>query len=130
MTRRIFTPAQANRTLPLVRRVVEDILARGREMRRLAPRHADPQARARLGLIGAELGDLVEELRRIGCDYKDFNFDKGLVDFPGEIGGRAVLLCWRSDEPRVEWYHAPEAGFAGRAPIPAELLSEEAPAPR
>lgn len=130
MTRRIFTPAQANRTLPLVRRVVEDILARGREMRRLAPRHADPQARARLGLIGAELGDLVEELRRIGCDYKDFNFDKGLVDFPGEIAGRAVLLCWRSDEPRVEWYHAPEAGFAGRAPIPAELLSEEAPAPR
>ena len=123
MVRRLFTPAQANRTLPLVRRIVEDILTRGREMRRLAPRHADPPSRARLGVIGAEISALVDELRKIGCDYKDFNFDKGLVDFPGEIGGRPVLLCWRSDEPRVEWYHAEEAGFAGRAPIPEKISS-------
>lgn len=126
MARRTFTPAQANRTLPLVRRIVEDVLERGRELRKLAPRHSDAAARERLSVVESELRDLVAELHRVGCDYKDFAFDKGLVDFPGEIDGRAVLLCWRSDEPRVAWYHAPEAGFAGRTPIPAELLRDEA----
>lgn len=124
MARRQFTPEQANRTLPLVRRIVGDLLERGRELRKIAPRHAEPEARARIGTLEVAIRDLVEELHAIGCEYKDFAFDKGLVDFPSEIGGRPVLLCWKSDEPRVEWFHAPEAGFAGRARIPAELLGE------
>jgi arsenite methyltransferase len=125
MTRKLFTPAQANRTLPLVRRIVDDILLRGRELRRLVPRHRDAEARERVDLLGEEIEALIEELRHIGCDYKDFAFDKGLVDFPGAIEGQPVLLCWRSDEPRVEWYHAHEAGFAGRKRIPESLLVEE-----
>ena len=125
MTRKLFTPAQANRTLPLVRRIVDDILLRGRELRRIAPRHAEHGVRERLETLGSEIEELIDELRHIGCDYKDFAFDKGLVDFPGAIEERPVLLCWRSDEPRVEWYHAHEAGFAGRMRIPEELLVEE-----
>jgi hypothetical protein len=125
MPRRTFTPALANRTLPLVRRIVADLLTRGRELRQIAPRHSEPGVAARLDVLGAEIEALVDELNRIGCDYKDFAFDKGLVDFPGEIAGKSVLLCWRSDEPRVAWYHAHDAGFAGRQPIPAELLEEE-----
>jgi len=130
MARRSFTPAQANRTLPLVKRIVADLLQRGRELRRLAPRHAESEARARLAELETEIRDLVEELHQIGCEYKDFAFDKGLVDFPGQIDGREVLLCWRSDEPQVEWYHTPEAGFSGRTPIPAELLPDPAAAQR
>jgi hypothetical protein len=115
MTRLRFTPAQANKTLPLVRRIVEDVLARGRELRKLGERENDPSATARIGTLEAELRDLFEELERIGCSYKDWGFDKGLVDFPGEIDGREVLFCWRSDEPRVTW----------RTPIPAHLLEGE-----
>jgi hypothetical protein len=126
MVRRKFTPAQANRTLPLVRQIVAELLARGRELRELAPRHSETDVRARLGALEAQIRDLVEELHQVGCEYKDFAFDKGLVDFPSEIGGRAVLLCWKSDEPRVEWFHAPDAGFAGRARIPSELLRDDA----
>jgi hypothetical protein len=124
MTRKLFTPAQANRTLPLVRRIVDDILSRGRELRRLAPHHSEPAARERMEALGGEIEALIDELRHIGCDYKDFAFDSGLVDFPGAIDERPVLLCWRSDEPRVEWYHAHDAGFAGRTRIPEELLVE------
>jgi hypothetical protein len=46
----------------------------------------------------------------------------GLVDFPAEIEDAPVLLCWRSDEPSVRFFHAPDAGYAGRRPIPARLL--------
>ena len=125
MPRRTFTPALANRTLPLVKRIVADLLARGRELRQIAPRHSEPGVADRLDLLGREIDALVGELHQIGCDYKDFAFDKGLVDFPGQIDGKPVLLCWRSDEPQVGWYHAYDAGFAGRKPIPAELLAEE-----
>ncbi len=83
--------------------------------------------RARAGVLQAELAELFAELERIGCSYKDWGFDLGLVDFPAVIEGHEVLLCWRSDEPRVGWYHAPEAGFAGRCAIPARL---EGPRPR
>jgi hypothetical protein len=122
MPRKRFTPAQANRTLPLVRRIVADILERGRELRRLTDGPLDVRARQVASRLQAELAELYLELERIGCSYKDWGFDMGLVDFPAELEGQSVLLCWRSDEPRVEWYHPLEAGFAGRRPIPPELL--------
>jgi hypothetical protein len=124
MPRRRFTPAQANSTLPLVRRIVADVLQRGRELRHLTEKPMHEHAHARATRLQEELASLFEELEQIGCSYKDWGFDLGLVDFPAEIDGRAVLLCWRSDEPRVEWYHAPEAGFAGRKPIPTRLMED------
>lgn len=42
---------------------------------------------------------------------------QGLVDFPAIRDGDEVYLCWRLDEERVGWWHAPDAGFAGRQPL-------------
>jgi hypothetical protein len=42
---------------------------------------------------------------------------RGLVDFPSIRDGVEVYLCWKLDEQRVEWWHEPEAGFAGRRPL-------------
>jgi len=120
-----FTPAQANRTLPLVKRIVRDILAKAREYRARTGK-GGPEIEARRRLLEREVDGHIAELRRIGCEYKDWSFDMGLVDFPGRIDGKDVLLCWRSDEEAVTWYHLPEAGFAGRQPIPPELLRREA----
>ncbi len=125
MPRHCFSPEQANRTLPLVRRIVSDLLQRGRELRQLASAGPDEIRQARIARLQAELAQLSTELERIGCSYKDWGFEMGLVDFPARIDGREVLLCWRSDEPRVEWYHEPDAGFSGRRPIPSELLGAE-----
>lgn len=43
--------------------------------------------------------------------------ETGLVDFPAEVEGRRVYLCWRPDEERVAFWHGPESGFAGRLPL-------------
>jgi hypothetical protein len=122
VVRHLFTPVQANRTLPLVKRVVGDLLDKGRELRDLARRPNESGSVERAPVLEREVRELLTELERIGCSYKDWGFEHGLVDFPGEIDGERVLLCWRSDEEEVSWYHLPETGFAGRRPIPERLL--------
>jgi hypothetical protein len=135
VTTRTFTPAEANRTLPLVRRIVTEILEKGPRLRELVEGHRarvkgtkvaqqamEPELHQRVNALEHDMRDLFEELERIGCSYKDGSFDTGLVDFPGEIEGKPVLLCWRSDEERVTWFHTLEAGFAGRRRIPESLL--------
>ena len=42
---------------------------------------------------------------------------RGLVDFPALRNGREVYLCWLSGEPRIEFWHEPDTGFAGRRPL-------------
>lgn len=122
---RYFTPLEANRTLPLVKRIVADIQASGRRLRQLAgelgPAAADD---AEIRKLIASLNEFFEELEGIGCSYKDPNFNLGLVDFPAVIDGEEVLLCWRSDEPAVTYYHSPMEGYQGRKRIPDELLRE------
>ena len=124
MTKRWFTPAEANRTLPLVKRIVADILSAGRALsaRMAGSGRTDREA---IEELEREVRRLMTELDQIGCQYKDWNFQVGLVDFPARLGGREVLLCWKSDEPSVAWYHPVEAGFAGRLPIPPHLLEDE-----
>jgi hypothetical protein len=41
----------------------------------------------------------------------------GLVDFPGEVDGRPVFLCWRLGEHDVSYYHEEHAGFTSRKPL-------------
>ena len=108
------------RTLPLVKRIVSDILERGREWRSLAK--AAKGANERAEQLEEELADLMRELENIGCYYKDWGFDMGLIDFPARIDGQPVFLCWRSDEAEIAWFHSVNEGFAGRQPIPHSLL--------
>lgn len=43
-----------------------------------------------------------------------------LVDFPAELDGEPVLLCWVEGEASLGWYHRPELGFMGRRRLPDE----------
>ena len=62
------------------------------------------------------VGMLTTELHDLGVELKDYS--RGLIDFPSMRGGRVVLLCWQIGEgDQIEWWHEPEAGFAGRQPL-------------
>lgn len=125
MTAKLFTPVEANLTLPLVRSIVSDILEKASELRGRTALSKAPDEDPELELIRQDILDLMQEIESLGATYKDWDFQIGLVDFPAKIDGREVLLCWRSDESKVGWFHAPEAGFAGRRPIPGHLLDEK-----
>jgi len=106
MVEKFFTPKEANQILPDVRKIVEEILSKVRE---------EPVPEQRIKALMTQLEDM-------GCHYKDWNFEIGLVDFPAIIHGQEALLCWRSDEPQVAWFHGYEDGYAGRRPITRELI--------
>ena len=110
--KRLFTREEAERALPLVRQIVQDILADAARVRTLAPE--DPERET----LQAELEEHMGELEEMGCYFKDGSFSTGLVDFPSVIDGRTVFLCWRSDEKALSWYHPVEEGFQGRRPLP------------
>jgi hypothetical protein len=109
---RLFTRQEAERALPLVRRIVADILEKAAGIRALG---GDDE---RLPGLEAELQEYLQELEEMGCFFKDWNFSVGLVDFPAVIDGETVFLCWRSDESELGWYHRLEDGYQGRRPLP------------
>ena len=123
---RLFTIEQANRMLPLVRRIVEDIVqdyARWREQvgvlevvaagrRGDSPPDEAEKVEEDTQRLAADIERYVGELRELGVDFK--GFDQGLVDFPAELDGRRVYLCWKLGEDAVEHWHDVDAGFAGR----------------
>jgi hypothetical protein len=135
----LFTVEQANRTLPLVGRIVADMVRtfeRWREKVRelelasagkLADRAPDADAsRAALErevqAIAAEIEGFEGELNDLGVRVGDASL--GLVDFPCEMGGRLVYLCWQFGEPSVRYWHERDAGYAGRQPIAGRARHE------
>lgn len=112
---RLFSVTEAQRTLPLVRSIVRDILDLGAQARDVVAGRADEFT---IEELQDQLREHLSELAGIGCYYKDWNFRIGLVDFPALIDGEVVFLCWRSDEPELRYYHRIEDGYAGRRPLP------------
>jgi hypothetical protein len=110
--KRLFTQREAESALPLVRQIVADVLETARRIREVE------EGGTELPGLQAELEEHLLELEEMGCFYKDWNFAIGLVDFPAEIDGETVFLCWRSDENELAWYHPIDEGYQGRRPLP------------
>lgn len=123
MTNKFFTPQQANQRLPYIKRIVDDILAKGQQMKALLSLpHPTGERDKELMALDAKMKLMMKELEDLGCYFKDWHFEVGLVDFPSIINGQEALLCWKSDEPAVEWFHSYEDGFGGRQAITTELI--------
>jgi hypothetical protein len=118
-----FTPREAFRTLPLVKKIVRDILNNAYEIKTIAESlGGDMEDNQEVIQLASEINSFILELEDIGCNYKDWNFQIGLVDFPSIIDGEDVLLCWRSDEDSIRFYHGIDQGYASRKLIPEEYL--------
>jgi hypothetical protein len=59
--------------------------------------------------------DTLAEIDATGVQVKDL--DIGLLDFPCQVEGRTLLLCWKLGEKGITHWHSPDEGFAGRKPI-------------
>ena len=59
--------------------------------------------------------DAMAEIDAMGVQVKDL--DIGLLDFPCEVDGQVILLCWKLGEKAIMHWHGVSEGFAGRKPI-------------
>ena len=116
---KLFTADEATRMLPLVSRIVNDILLSGNSMKSMARETMTGDHAAKLEHRIAELKSYVKELEDLGCSYKDWDFKTGLVDFPSDIEGRPAYLSWRSDETTVGYFYFIEENCEQRRPLPA-----------
>lgn len=124
-TMRFFTVQSAERSLPLVKRVVADIVRDFGKLMELrdqrhsladaTPTEATDRMRSDIERLADRLNSLQQELSEIGCELKDWAL--GLIDFPAIHAGRRVWLCWRPGEEKITHWHEWEEGFSGRRPI-------------
>lgn len=144
--RKYYTVDEANRALPLVRVIVEDIVRQyrlvaemkermavvGRSASRDRRRRQEPDvyseevahSEATLETEQAKLQDYLVELDKLGVELKG---PDGLCDFPARRDGRDVYLCWRLGEPEVMFWHELTDGFAGRQPVQGNTRRAGAP---
>jgi hypothetical protein len=135
MSRKYFTVEEANHTLPLVRRIVADIVEEYRRWRERVYRYeladatrspGEPETEEQVVLrrLADEsvrrMNGYMEELGLVGCILK--GLEEGLVDFYSKLEGRDVFLCWKLGEPEVSHWHELDAGYAGRRPLTSELV--------
>ncbi len=132
MAKKSFTIEQANKTIPFVKLVVKDIMdkyerleGKRRDYERAKRREESTgtdadhdhveQLEEETRVLAEEITTHIQELEQVGCQLKDFR--TGLLDYPAELEGRTILLCWLYGEDDILFWHEVDAGFSGRQPI-------------
>lgn len=125
----LWTAERANKALPLVRRIVEDLVMHYRRWTELVERFEVASLRSTPDRPDAEAESLAKEVQQAAREVQGFvaelaslgveskGYEQGLVDFPGERDGEPVYYCWQRGEPTVAHWHPRESGFAGRQPL-------------
>jgi len=116
---RRFTIEQANAELVGLRERLPRLREARRELIRATERITEAVAADGGGVAGGDwfgaqriLRTEVTELAERGILLRDP--ETGLVDFPAELEGRRVYLCWRLGEDEVGFYHEETTGYSGR----------------
>ena len=141
MSERTFTLDEAQTLLPVLesllrtaidgKKLMEEVEA---EQQALAHRiflnggtHVDVVAVARRkaerGRAEQRAKDALAEIDSIGVQVKDI--DIGLLDFPCEVNGEIVLLCWKMGEKIITHWHGIADGFAGRRLIDERIRTKK-----
>ena len=108
-----FTPEEANKKLPEVRKLVSEILELKKSLETTLLSEKDKRiALDRLSVSASKLSEM-------GIELKDP--DTGLIDFPAIRFSEPVYLCWKLGENEILYWHTVTEGYRGR-----KLLKPEA----
>jgi hypothetical protein len=138
MAERRFTPAEVNRVIPELERIIKYVRSLEGEIQEKEWRLKQTKVEARrqgeavaedtflrdeaeIDFLRILVQGQFERVRELGGEVKG-GF---LVDFPGQIDGKDVLLCWKPGETEMRWYHGLYEGMMGRKPIPEEQIKAD-----
>ena len=118
----MFTLAEARRELTRLRPVLDELVVVRADAAELAAAVAPGGEPTGLGGLPewkaaeARLDELMTEVQQTGVELK--GLAPLLVDFPADLDGVPVLLCWLEGESELAWYHRADLGFARRRRLP------------
>ncbi|GIX04080.1 MAG: hypothetical protein KatS3mg113_1086 [Planctomycetaceae bacterium] len=142
---RQYSVRAANRTLPLVRMIVSDIVELHRDvserrdrLSRLLQRRRQQPVRPD-DIYAEELREVervleqdeqryrgyLDELHELGVELTDPVV--GQVDFPTSIDGRPAFLSWKLGEPEVTHWHSADEAADHLHPLDQQVFAEEEP---
>jgi len=122
-----YTPQQANKALPEVKRkfdmivsIRDQIIDMQEELQRMIDSNATlelyMQKKQELNMAVSNLYKAIEDVEAMGIMIK--SVDEGLLDFPSMRFNEEVWLCWKAGEDEVKFWHGKNEGFDGRKPLP------------
>jgi hypothetical protein len=118
----LFTLARARLELTALRPVLDEIVVVRADVVELSAALTDGGETTALGGLPewkaaeARLNELMTEVQETGAELK--GIAPLLVDWPADLDGVPVLLCWLEGETELTWYHRVDLGFAGRRRLP------------
>ena len=132
---RIYTPQDANKALPEVKRRFNTILSQKNNVVALQEEVQKTlesgssleifiKKKQQLNGAVSSLYKSIEQLEDMGIMIK--SVDDGLLDFPCMRFDEEVWLCWKLGETEIKFWHDKEEGFMGRKPLaPKGFLTGE-----
>src|ERR687889_608579 len=122
----LFTPVDANKALPNIKRHFntilmqkDQILVLQQELQRLVESDSsfEPfiKKKQTLNVAVSNLYRAIEQLENMGVMIK--SVDEGLLDFPSMRFDEEVWLCWKVGETQIKFWHSKQEGFMGRNPL-------------
>jgi len=120
---KIFTLEEAEKMLPLIRRIVKDVVDSSKLLHEniqksaLFPENQNLQE-ARESLSN-QLQSYINELNDLGVELK--SIESGLIDFYTKHEEQMLYLCWKFGEDKISFWHDLESGYSGRRKLPILL---------
>jgi hypothetical protein len=121
-----FTPQDANRVLPEVKKLFSSITIQKNKVIKLQEelqRMVNESTKftpfitkkQELNRAVFKLYETIAELENKGVMIK--SVDEGLLDFPSLRFDEEVWLCWKEGENEIKFWHRKDEGFMGRKPL-------------
>jgi hypothetical protein len=116
----LFTVAEARELLAELRPALDELVVLRADAAELAAalNGGPPSALGgvpELKAAEARLDELMSRIQSHGVELK--GLAPLLLDFPAQLDGVDVLLCWLEGDAELAWYHRTDLGFLGRRPL-------------
>ncbi|MCI0565017.1 MAG: DUF2203 domain-containing protein [Nitrososphaera sp.] len=122
----LYTPQDANKALPEVKRMFANIVAQKNtvvalqsELQMIVESGGQfEKFIAKKQVLNAAVSELYSAIERLeGTGIVIKSVDEGLLDFPSKRFEEEVWLCWKAGEDEIKFWHAKDEGFMGRKPL-------------
>ena len=140
MESKIISIEEANRMLPLLRKIVKDVMDKWELIIRrrteleclekgIARGERGSNTEGKINELKGELNFLIEKINQyikevecLGCFVEEFK--RGIINFPSLYHGRKIFLCWSPDEEVVAHLFFDPPPVCATWPINAFLLNQ------